>query len=35
MTMMELIPHARSAGVRNPRLDMFEAPPTDLSMSAR
>ena len=33
--MTELIPHARSAGVRNPRLNMFEAPPTDLCMSAR
>ena len=33
--MTDLIPHARSAGVRNPRLNMFEAPPTDLSMSAR
>ena len=33
--MTELIPHARSAGVRNPRLEMFETPPTDLSMSAR
>ena len=33
--MTDLIPHARSAGVRNPRLNMFEAPPTDLSMNAR
>ena len=33
--MTELIPHARSAGVRNPRLNMFEAPSTDLSMNAR
>ena len=33
--MAELISHARSAGVRNPRLNMFEAPPTDLSMPAR
>ena len=33
--MTELIPHARSAGVRNPRINMFETPPTDLSMSAR
>ena len=37
--MTELIPHARSAGVRNPRLYMFDnpppPPPTDLSMNAR
>ena len=33
--MTELIPHARSAGVRNPRLYMFDAPSTDLSMNAR
>ena len=34
-TMTDLIPHARSAGVRNPRLDMFKVPPMDLSMSSR
>ena len=33
--MTDLIPHAGSAGVKNPRLNMFEAPPTDFSMSAR
>ena len=33
--MTDLIPHARSAGVKNPRIEMFETPPTDLSMSAR
>ena len=33
--MTELIPHARLAGVRNPRLNMFDVPGTDLSMSAR
>ena len=33
--MTDLIPHARSAGVKNPRIKMFETPPTDLSMSAR
>ena len=33
--MTELIPHARSAGVRNPRLYMFDAPSTDLSRNAR
>ena len=33
--MMDLVAHARSAGVRNPRLDMFTTPPTDLSMSSR
>ena len=32
--MTDLIPHAPSAGVRNPCLDMFEVPATDLSMSA-
>ena len=34
-TMTDLIPHARSAGVRNTHLDMFEVPATDLSVSAR
>ena len=33
--MTDLIPHARSAGVKNPRLRMFETPGTDLSMTAR
>ena len=33
--MTDLVAHARSAGVRNPRLDMFHVPPTDLSMSSR
>lgn len=31
----DIIPHARSAGVRNLRLDMFKVPPTDLSMASR
>ena len=30
-----MIAHARLAGVRNPYLDMFKVPPTDLSMSSR
>ena len=34
-TMTDMVPHARSAGVRNPRLDMFKVPPTDLSMASR
>ena len=33
--MTDLIPHARSAGVKNPRVKMFEVPDTDLSMTAR
>ena len=33
--MTDMVAHARSAGVRNPRLDLFEVPPTDLSMSSR
>ena len=33
--MTDMIPHARSAGVRNPYLNMFKIPPTDLSMSSR
>ena len=33
--MTDLTPHARSAAVRNPRLDIFTVPPTDLSISAR
>ena len=33
--MTELIAHARSAGVRNPKLRLFEIPGTDMSMSAR
>ena len=33
--MTDMVAHARSAGVRNPRLDMFQTPPTDLSMSSR
>ena len=32
--MTDLARHARSAAVRNPRLDMFQLPPTDLSMAA-
>ena len=34
-TMTDLVAHARSAGVRSPRLDMFNVPPTDLSISSR
>ena len=34
-TMTDLIPHAQLAGVHNPRLNLFEAPTMDLSMSAR
>ena len=34
-TMMGMIPHARSTGVRNPYLNMFKIPPTNLSMSSR
>ena len=30
--MTQLVTHARSAGVRNPMLDLFEVPPTDLSL---
>ena len=33
--MTDMISHARSAGVRNPYLNMFKIPPTDLSMSSR
>jgi len=33
--MTDMVAHARSAGVRNPRLNMFSTPPTDLSMSSR
>ena len=33
--MTDLVAHARSAGVRNPRLDLFNVPPTDLSVSSR
>ena len=33
--MTDMVAHARSAGVRNPRLDMFNVPPTDLIMSSR
>ena len=33
--MTDMIPHARSAGVRNPYLNLFKVPPTDLSMSSR
>ena len=33
--MTELIAHARSAGVRNPKLRLFEIPGTDMSISAR
>ena len=33
--MTDMIRHARSAGVRNPYLNMFKVPPTDLSMSSR
>jgi len=33
--MTDIVAHARSAGVRNPRLNMFSTPPTDVSMSSR
>ena len=33
--MTGLVAHARSAGVRNPRLELFDVPDTDLSMSSR
>ena len=33
--MTDMIPHARSAGVRNPHLNMFKVPPTDLSISSK
>ena len=33
--MTDMIPHARSAGARNPYLNMFKVTPTDLSMSSR
>ena len=33
--MTDMIPHARSARVRNPYLNMFKIPPTNLSMSSR
>ena len=33
--MTDLVAHARSAGVHNPRLDMFTTPPTHLSMSSQ
>jgi len=33
--MTDIVAHARSAGVRNPRLNMFRTPPTDVSMSSR
>ena len=33
--MTDMIAHARSAGVRNPYLEMFKVPPTDLSMASR
>jgi len=33
--MTDMVAHARSAGVRNPRLNMFNVPPTDLSMASR
>ena len=33
--MTDMIPHARSAGVQNPYLNMFKVPPTDLSISSR
>lgn len=32
--MMHMVAHARSAGVRNPVLDLFKVPPTDLSLVA-
>ena len=32
--MTQLITHARSAVVKNPMLDLFEVPPTDLSLTA-
>ena len=32
--MTQLVSHARSAGVRNPMLDLFDVPPTDLSLIA-
>ena len=33
-TMTQLITRARSASVKNPMLDLFEVPPTDLSLTA-
>ena len=33
--MTDMIPHALSAGIPNPYLNMFKIPPTDLSMSSR
>jgi len=33
--MAELVAHTQSAGVRNPCLDLFQVPDTDLSMSSR
>ena len=33
--MTDLVPHARSAGVKNPRLNISHVPPTDLSMASR
>ena len=33
--MTNLVPHARLAGVRIPRLNTFKVPPTDLSMASR
>ena len=32
MTMTDIVPLARSAGVKNPALKLFQVPPTDLSM---
>ena len=32
--MTHLVTHARSAGVKNPMLDLFDVPPTDLSLVA-
>ena len=33
--MTDIVAHARSAGVSNPRLELFDVPDTDLSMSSR
>ena len=33
--MTDMVAHARSAGVSNPRLELFDVPDTDLSMSSR
>ena len=33
--MTDMIAHTRLAGVRNPALNLFKVPPTDLSMASR